>query len=106
MGEFILTHPNIKIPPKGIIYSINEGYTKYWDETITQYVTRVKSHVPEEKLPKSGRYVGSMVADVHRTLLYGGIFLYPADKKVIFIIFCIELRLNVLFYHFSLLMEN
>ncbi|TPP45925.1 Fructose-bisphosphatase 2 [Fasciola gigantica] len=79
VGEFILTHPNIQISPRGNIYSINEGYASHWDEAITEYIH-------EKKFPKSGkpyalRYIGSMVADVHRTLVYGGIFLYPATKK-------------------------
>ncbi|KAL2241900.1 fructose-1,6-bisphosphatase, cytosolic [Sesamum indicum] len=80
LGEFILTHPNIKIPKKGKIYSVNEGNAKNWDSPTTKYVEKCK--FPTDGAPaKSLRYVGSMVADVHRTLLYGGIFLYPADKK-------------------------
>ncbi|KAJ9675583.1 hypothetical protein PVL29_024485 [Vitis rotundifolia] len=80
LGEFILTHPNIKIPKKGKIYSVNEGNTKNWDAPTTKYVEQCK--FPKDgSSPKSLRYIGSMVADVHRTLLYGGIFLYPADKK-------------------------
>ena len=81
IGEFVLTHPNMKIPARGVIYSINEGNAAAWDEPITKYVH-------EKKFPEKGkkayslRYVGSMVADVHRTILYGGIFLYPGDKKV------------------------
>lgn len=78
IGEFILTEPNMKIKPKGNIYSINEGYTALWDPAVKEYVEN-------KKFPKSGkaygsRYVGSMVADVHRTLVYGGIFMYPATK--------------------------
>ncbi|KAI9140239.1 fructose-1-6-bisphosphatase [Paraphysoderma sedebokerense] len=80
IGEFILTHPNIQIPKRGKIYSINEGNSVYWDKACTEYVNSVKN--PKDgKSPYSARYVGSMVADVHRTLLYGGIFAYPADKK-------------------------
>ncbi|KAH0883213.1 hypothetical protein HID58_059309 [Brassica napus] len=80
LGEFILTHPDIKIPNKGNIYSVNEGNAQNWDGPTTKYVERCK--YPKDGSPaKSLRYVGSMVADVHRTLLYGGIFLYPADKK-------------------------
>ena len=80
IGEFILTHPNLKIPSRGNIYSINEGNACHWDEAITKYIH-------SKKFPTSGnsyslRYVGSMVADVHRTILYGCIFLYPGDKKV------------------------
>ncbi|KAF7304883.1 Fructose-1,6-bisphosphatase [Mycena kentingensis (nom. inval.)] len=68
LGEFILTHPNIKIPPRGKIYSFNEGNSMYFHPPVTAYL-------------KSINYIGSMVADVHRTLLYGGIFGYPDDKK-------------------------
>ncbi|KAH9324972.1 hypothetical protein KI387_005150, partial [Taxus chinensis] len=69
-----------KVPNKGKIYSINEGNAKNWDEPTKKYVERCK--FPEDgSSPKSLRYIGSMVADVHRTLLYGGIFMYPADKK-------------------------
>ncbi|XP_060173145.1 fructose-1,6-bisphosphatase, cytosolic-like [Lycium barbarum] len=80
LGEFILTHPDIKIPRKGKIYSVNEGNAKNWDGPTSKYVESCK--FPKDgSPPKSLRYIGSMVADVHRTLLYGGIFLYPADKK-------------------------
>ncbi|KAJ1438477.1 Fructose-1,6-bisphosphatase, active site [Sesbania bispinosa] len=80
LGEFILTHPDIKIPRKGKIYSVNEGNAKNWDGPTAAYVEKCK--FPNDgSSPKSLRYIGSMVADVHRTLLYGGTFLYPADKK-------------------------
>ncbi|TVU19544.1 hypothetical protein EJB05_35696, partial [Eragrostis curvula] len=80
LGEFILTHPNIKVPKKGKIYSVNEGNAKNWDGPTTKFVEKCK--FPQDgSSPKSLRYIGSMVADIHRTLLYGGIFLYPADKK-------------------------
>eukprot|EP00270_Netrium_digitus_P000098 TRINITY_DN1011_c0_g1_i1.p1 TRINITY_DN1011_c0_g1~~TRINITY_DN1011_c0_g1_i1.p1 ORF type:complete len:344 (-),score=99.34 TRINITY_DN1011_c0_g1_i1:209-1240(-) len=80
LGEFILTHPDLKMPERGKIYSVNEGNAKHWDKATTAYVERCK--FPKDgSSPKSLRYVGSMVADVHRTLLYGGIFMYPADKK-------------------------
>jgi len=77
LGEFILTHRNIRIPKKGKIYSINEGNAQNWDEPTKAYVAAAKATKP----PKSARYVGSMVGDVHRTLLYGGIFAYPGDQK-------------------------
>jgi fructose-1,6-bisphosphatase I len=79
-GEFVLTHPNIKIPNKKNIYSINEGYCKYWFEPVTKYINKIKDP-QDEKSVYSLRYVGSMIADVHRTLLYGGIFMYPPDKR-------------------------
>jgi len=80
LGEFVLTHKNIKIPEKGSIYSVNEGNTRDWDPVVTEYVESCK--FPEVGKPMKARYIGSMVADVHRTLLYGGIFMYPATKKV------------------------
>ncbi|KAG8957235.1 Fructose-1,6-bisphosphatase [Tulasnella sp. 419] len=80
LGEFILTHPDIKIPPRGKIYSFNEGNSMYFHPPVVKYLESIK--FPKEgKAPYSARYIGSMVADVHRTLLYGGIFGYPDDKK-------------------------
>ena len=81
LGEFILTHPNMQLPKKRAIYSVNEGNSLYWEEPVKDYFNSLK--VPEEKdgKPYSARYIGSMVADAYRTLLYGGIFAYPADKK-------------------------
>lgn len=75
LGEFILTERNMKIKSKGKIYSLNEGYAKSWFEPVKQYVDAKKSGKPY-----AARYIGSMVADVHRTLCYGGIFAYPATK--------------------------
>lgn len=81
VGEFLLSHENIKIPTKGRIYSCNEGYYKYWDENVKNYINYLKDLDSATNRPYSLRYIGSLVADFHRTLLYGGIFLYPADKK-------------------------
>uniref|UniRef100_UPI00398F7EE8 fructose-1,6-bisphosphatase isozyme 2-like isoform X2 n=1 Tax=Pristiophorus japonicus TaxID=55135 RepID=UPI00398F7EE8 len=80
MGEFILVEQDVKIKKKGSIYSLNEGYAKYFDPALTEYIQKKK--FPEDgTAPYSARYVGSMVADVHRTLKYGGIFMYPANTK-------------------------
>uniref|UniRef100_A0A646QDZ2 Fructose-1,6-bisphosphatase isozyme 2 n=1 Tax=Hemiscolopendra marginata TaxID=943146 RepID=A0A646QDZ2_9MYRI len=79
IGEFILTEPNIRIKPRGKIYSINEGYAQYWDEAVKEYINEKK--FPKNGKPYGARYIGSMVADVHRTLVYGGIFMYPATKE-------------------------
>ncbi|XP_013924430.1 PREDICTED: fructose-1,6-bisphosphatase isozyme 2-like [Thamnophis sirtalis] len=80
LGEFILVEKDVKIKKKGKIYSLNEGYAKYFDPAVTEYLQKKK--FPEEGTsPYGARYVGSMVADVHRTLVYGGIFLYPANQK-------------------------
>jgi len=81
IGEFILTDKNIKIKPKGKYYSINEGYTKYWDGPTNDYIKESKFPSSEGTKPLNQRYIGSMVADVHRTLVYGGIFAYPAHKN-------------------------
>uniref|UniRef100_A0A5F9DKN7 Fructose-1,6-bisphosphatase 1 n=2 Tax=Oryctolagus cuniculus TaxID=9986 RepID=A0A5F9DKN7_RABIT len=80
IGEFILVDKNVKIKKKGNIYSLNEGYAKDFDPAVTEYIQK-KKFPPDNSSPYGARYVGSMVADVHRTLVYGGIFLYPANKK-------------------------
>lgn len=84
LGEFILTHPNMQMPKKRSIYSVNEGNSMYWEEPVLEWVKDIKfppAQDGKEGKPYSGRYIGSMVADAYRTLLYGGIFAYPADKK-------------------------
>lgn len=81
IGEFILSHPDIKIPQKGKIYSVNEGNYKYWHPGLKQYIKFLQEEDIPSNRPYSTRYIGSMVADVHRTLLYGGIFMYPADSR-------------------------
>jgi len=75
-GDYYLHKENIKIPPGGSYYSVNEAYYNKWKEPVQKYVTYLK-----EKKKKSLRYVGSFVSDFHRNLLHGGIFLYPADTK-------------------------
>lgn len=80
-GEFVLSHPNIKTPNKGKIYSVNESNFDYWDENVKKYIRLVKSTNEAEGLPLNSRYIGSLVSDFHRNLLYGGIFLYPASSK-------------------------
>ncbi|NXS52318.1 F16P2 bisphosphatase, partial [Brachypteracias leptosomus] len=80
LGEFILVDRDVKINKKGKTYSLNEGYAKYFDPAMTEYLQKKK--FPEDgSSPYGARYVGSMVADVHRTLMYGGIFMYPANQK-------------------------
>jgi fructose-1,6-bisphosphatase I len=81
IGEFLLSHPNIKTPKRGKIYSINEGNYGYWDEGTRNYVDWLKEGYSEHGIHYTSRYIGSLVADFHRNLLYGGIFLYPADLK-------------------------
>ena len=81
LGEFILTHPDMKMPRKRAIYSCNEGNSLWWDEPTKEWCNSLKYPEQEGGKPYSARYIGSMVADAYRTLLYGGIFAYPADKK-------------------------
>jgi fructose-1,6-bisphosphatase I len=81
VGEFLLSHSNIQMPRRGKTYSINEGNASYWDRRTAQYIARVKEVDPATRRPYSHRYVGTLVADFHRTLLNGGIFLYPASPK-------------------------
>jgi len=76
IGEFILTDRDMKIKPRGKIYSINEGYESIWPAPVREYVESKKR--PANGKPYGARYIGSMVADVHRTIKYGGIFSYPA----------------------------
>ncbi|MBW2617277.1 MAG: class 1 fructose-bisphosphatase [Deltaproteobacteria bacterium] len=80
VGEFLLSHPEIRIPEKGKIYSVNEAYSHFWHPEMLRYMDHLKD---PNKCGRnySSRYIGSLVADFHRNLLYGGIFMYPADKK-------------------------
>ena len=79
LGEFLLSHEDIRIPQKGKIYSANEGNERAWDEGTRNYVRYLKEKDKATNRPYSLRYIGALVADFHRTLLYGGIFLYPPD---------------------------
>ena len=81
VGEFLLSHPDIRTPDEGRIYSVNEGNTAYWDEPTRRLIEAFRSDRNYRGKPYSARYIGSLVADFHRNLLYGGIFLYPADSK-------------------------
>lgn len=81
VGEFLLSHENIRIPRKGSIYSLNEGNFGRWPDGMQRYVRYLKEDDPSTDRPYSQRYIGSLVADVHRTLLYGGIYCYPGDRK-------------------------
>eukprot|EP00178_Gracilaria_changii_P019341 TRINITY_DN56121_c0_g1_i1.p2 TRINITY_DN56121_c0_g1~~TRINITY_DN56121_c0_g1_i1.p2 ORF type:complete len:396 (+),score=71.95 TRINITY_DN56121_c0_g1_i1:81-1268(+) len=81
IGEFILTHPEIQIPARGKIYSFNEANSPAWDPVLKEYVEKLKTGNNKAGVKYSSRYIGSLVADVHRTLLYGGVFGYPGDQK-------------------------
>jgi fructose-1,6-bisphosphatase I len=81
VGEFYLSHPDIRTPDRTKYFSINEGNTNYWHEPMRRYVDYLKEIDKESGRPYSGRYIGSLVADFHRNLIAGGIFLYPSDRK-------------------------
>jgi fructose-1,6-bisphosphatase I len=82
INEFVLTHPNMKIPKRGNIYSCNEAYSEGWDDNLKQYLKTIKTGKGESGQRYTQRYIGSMVGDVHRTLMYGGIFCCPSDTEV------------------------
>jgi len=81
VGEFYLSHPDIRIPEKSKYFSVNEGNYSYWDENMRRYISYLKEQDEESSRPYSARYIGSLVADFHRNLITGGIFLYPKDNK-------------------------
>lgn len=90
IGEFFLSNPDIKVPDRGTCYSVNEGNFSRWTPEIQNWARWVKGINPVGetpaglapfKTPYGARYVGSLVADAHRTLMKGGIFAYPADSK-------------------------
>ena len=79
IGDFLLTHEKVRMPKQGKIYSVNEGNYGLWSDGMKRYVDHLKKQ--ENGKPYSLRYIGTAVADIHRTLHYGGIFMYPADSK-------------------------
>jgi fructose-1,6-bisphosphatase I len=81
VGEFFLSHPDITIPRQAKYYSVNEAYTNYWYDSTRNYIQYIKEIDKETGRPYSLRYIGSLVADFHRNLISGGIFLYPRDRK-------------------------
>lgn len=80
IGEFFLSHPNIRIPDKPKFYSVNQGYEQFWSPGVQRYTEWLQGKDKTTK-PLSLRYIGSLVADFHRNLLSGGIYYYPADSK-------------------------
>jgi fructose-1,6-bisphosphatase I len=81
VGEFLLSHGNIMTPDRGKYYSINEGSWAQLNDTTKRYIDYLKEEDEETGRPYSTRYIGSLVADFHRNLLTGGIFVYPATNK-------------------------
>jgi len=81
VGEFLLSNENVRMPEKGRIFSVNDGNYKFWDDGTRKYIDYLREMDPKTERPYTSRYIGSLVADFHRNLLYGGIFLYPLDAK-------------------------
>eukprot|EP01120_Amphizonella_sp_Union-15-10_P009984 TRINITY_DN390_c0_g2_i1.p1 TRINITY_DN390_c0_g2~~TRINITY_DN390_c0_g2_i1.p1 ORF type:complete len:376 (-),score=86.05 TRINITY_DN390_c0_g2_i1:128-1108(-) len=81
IGEFILTHPNMKFPEKCKCYSANESYWDWWQQGTRDFIHWVRESDSKTGRPFTARYVGSLVSDFHRNLLYGGVFMYPKDSK-------------------------
>jgi fructose-1,6-bisphosphatase I len=81
IGEFCLSHPDIKTPADGKVYSLNEGNAGEFSEGLNNYLAWVKGTDKATSRPYSARYIGSMVADFHRNLLKGGVFIYPPTAK-------------------------
>ena len=80
-GDFFLSHPDIKLPNQTKIYSCNESYYHKWEKGMQKYSDWMKELNEEAGRPCGARYIGSMVADLHRNLLYGGVFCYPGTKE-------------------------
>lgn len=81
IGEFCLSHPNMKIPKDGVIYSINEGYYAHFPDGVKKYIKYCQVEDDKTKRPYTSRYIGSMVADIHRNMIKGGIFIYPITSQ-------------------------
>ena len=81
IGEFCLSHANMKIPKNGAIYSINEGNYAYFPEGVKKYIKYCQTDDKHTGRPYTSRYIGSMVADLHRNLIKGGIFIYPVTTR-------------------------
>jgi len=80
LGEFCLSHPDIKTPADGSIYSVNEGNYVHFPEGIKRYIKYCQEFDKESLRPYSSRYIGSLVSDFHRNLLKGGVYMYPENE--------------------------
>ena len=81
IGEFCLSHPNMKVPAEGSIYSINEGNYVHFPEGVKKYLKYAQVEDKATNRPYTSRYIGSMVADIHRNLIKGGIYIYPTTSS-------------------------
>jgi fructose-1,6-bisphosphatase I len=82
IGEFCLSHPDIKCPAQGKIYSVNHGNFYRFEERVQNFIKKYQCNTAQEGGPYTQRYIGSMVSDIHRNLLKGGIFMYPATTDM------------------------
>jgi fructose-1,6-bisphosphatase I len=81
IGEFLLSHPDMHLPTKPKYYSVNQGYEKFWTPGVRRYVKWLQGIHGEGHEPLAQRYIGALIADVHRNLLHGGVFMYPGELK-------------------------
>jgi fructose-1,6-bisphosphatase I len=81
VGEFLLSHDNIRVPEQALYYSANQGNEKYWTPGVRRYVKYLQGIEGEGRPPLGHRYIGSLVSDFHRNLLRGGVFIYPGDLQ-------------------------
>jgi fructose-1,6-bisphosphatase I len=81
IGEFCLSHPDMKVSPTGAIYSINEGNYEHFPQGVKKYIKYCQQTDKATNRPYSSRYIGSLVADFHRNLIKGGIYIYPSTAK-------------------------
>ena len=81
VGEFMLSHPNIKTPEHGTLYSINEGYYRAFEKGLREYIKWIQTPDSASGRPYTSRYIGSFISDFHRNLLRGGIYMYPSTAK-------------------------
>lgn len=81
LGTYYLSHPDMRMPKTGKIYSVNEGNFETFSEEVKDYIRWCQQTDPDTKRPYSARYIGSLVADFHRNLLKGGIYFYPSTQK-------------------------
>ncbi len=81
IGEFCLSHPNMKMPESGRLYAMNEGNITICEKGIQEYIAYCQSYDNDKGAPYSGRYIGSLVADFHRNMIKGGIYIYPGTTS-------------------------
>jgi fructose-1,6-bisphosphatase I len=81
IGEFCLSHPDMQIPEDGVIYSINEGNYTHFPDGVKKYIKYCQEEDKATNRPYSSRYIGSLVADFHRNMIKGGVYVYPSTGK-------------------------